>query len=77
MLFIYRFAINFIFLISPIIIIYRIIKNKEDSKRFAEKIRHHLNANETKIAFTKIREAFEGRYSKSVEKENMIAAEDK
>ncbi len=38
MLFIYRLAINFIFLISPIIIIYRIIKNKEDPKRFIEKI---------------------------------------
>jgi len=38
MLFIYRLAINFIFLISPIIIIYRIIKNKEDPKRFLEKI---------------------------------------
>ena len=38
MLFIYRLSINFIFLISPIIIIYRIIKNKEDPKRFLEKI---------------------------------------
>jgi len=38
MLFIYRLTINFIFLISPIIIIYRIIKNKEDPKRFLEKI---------------------------------------
>jgi len=38
MLFIYRLAINFIFLISPIIIIYRIIKKKEDPKRFLEKI---------------------------------------
>ena len=38
MLFIYRLTINFIFLISPIIIIYRIIKNKEDPERFLEKI---------------------------------------
>ena len=38
MLFFYRLAINFIFLISPIIIIYRIFKKKEDSKRFLEKI---------------------------------------
>ena len=38
MLFFYRIAVNFIFLISPIIIIYRIFKNKEDPKRFLEKI---------------------------------------
>ena len=38
MLFFYRLAINFIFLISPIIIIYRILKKKEDPKRFLEKI---------------------------------------
>jgi 3-deoxy-D-manno-octulosonic-acid transferase len=38
MLFFYRLAINFIFLISPIIIIYRIFKKKEDPKRFLEKI---------------------------------------
>ena len=38
MLFFYRLAINFIFLISPIIIIYRIFKNKEDPIRFLEKI---------------------------------------
>jgi len=38
MLFFYRVAINFIFLISPIIIIYRIFKKKEDPKRFLEKI---------------------------------------
>ena len=38
MLFFYRLIINFIFLISPIIIIYRIFKNKEDPKRFLEKI---------------------------------------
>ena len=38
MLFFYRLTINFIFLISPIIIIYRIFKKKEDPKRFLEKI---------------------------------------
>tara|TARA_B100000470_G_C19775274_1_gene385012 strand:+ start:72 stop:1316 length:1245 start_codon:yes stop_codon:yes gene_type:complete len=38
MLLIYRFTINFIFFISPIIIIYRIFKKKEDPKRFLEKI---------------------------------------
>ena len=38
MLFFYRIAVNFIFLISPIIIIYRIFRNKEDPKRFLEKI---------------------------------------
>ena len=37
MLFIYRIAINIILLISPLIIIYRIIKKKEDPKRFLEK----------------------------------------
>ena len=38
MLFFYRIVVNLIFLISPIIIIYRIFKNKEDPKRFLEKI---------------------------------------
>ena len=38
MLFFYRIVVNFIFLISPIIIIYRIFRNKEDPKRFLEKI---------------------------------------
>ena len=38
MLFFYRLVTNFIFIISPIIIIYRIFKNKEDPKRFLEKI---------------------------------------
>jgi len=37
MLQIYRFLINFIFLLSPIILIFRLIKNKEDIKRFKEK----------------------------------------
>ena len=37
MLFLYRILINFIFLISPAIIIYRLIRKKEDIKRFKEK----------------------------------------
>ena len=37
MLFLYRILINFTLLISPIIIIFRIIKNKEHPKRFLEK----------------------------------------
>ena len=37
MFFIYRFLINIIFLISPIIIILRLIKKKEDIRRFKEK----------------------------------------
>jgi 3-deoxy-D-manno-octulosonic-acid transferase len=38
MLGLYRALINFIFLISPLIIIVRIFKKKEDKKRFIEKI---------------------------------------
>ena len=38
MLFFYRLVLNFIFIISPIIIIYRIFKKKEDPVRFVEKI---------------------------------------
>ena len=38
MLFFYRLVANFILIISPIIIIYRIFKKKEDPKRFLEKI---------------------------------------
>ncbi len=34
---IYRFLINFIFLLSPIIILLRLLKNKEDLTRFKEK----------------------------------------
>ena len=48
MLYIYRLAINLIFLISPIIITYRILKKKEDPKRFLEKIgkfKKNLNNN--------------------------------
>ena len=37
MLFIYRIIINLIALISPIIILLRLIKKKEDPKRFKEK----------------------------------------
>ena len=35
---IYRVLINFILLISPVILIYRILKKKEDYKRCLEKI---------------------------------------
>ena len=37
MYFIYRFLINIIFILSPIIIIVRLLKKKEDIKRFKEK----------------------------------------
>ena len=37
MIFIYRIFINIIFLFSPFIILFRIIKKKESSKRFLEK----------------------------------------
>ena len=37
MLIIYRLLINFLFLLSPFIIIFRLIKKKEDKKRFKEK----------------------------------------
>ena len=37
MLFLYRILINIIFLLSPIIIVYRLIQGKEDIKRFKEK----------------------------------------
>ena len=36
-LIIYRFLINFIFLISPLIILFRLFKKKEDILRFKEK----------------------------------------
>ena len=38
MLFIYRILINTILLVSPIILILRLIKKKEDPKRFKEKL---------------------------------------
>ena len=38
MFFIYKFLINLVFLFSPIIIIFRIFKSKEDMLRFREKI---------------------------------------
>ena len=37
MVFIYQIAISLIVSISPLIILFRIIKNKEDPKRFKEK----------------------------------------
>eukprot|EP00943_MAST-04B_sp_MAST-4B-sp1_P006477 g6477.t1 len=45
----------------------------EYARQFAENMIHHFNANEPKIALTKIREAFEGTYNKKVEQESMIA----
>ena len=38
MLFIYRLIINIIFLISPFIVFFRILKKKEDPNRFIEKL---------------------------------------
>ena len=37
MLYIYRVLINFIFVLSPIIVLARLLKKKEDFKRFKEK----------------------------------------
>ena len=37
MFFLYQIIVSALLLISPVIIIYRILKNKEDSKRFIEK----------------------------------------
>ena len=37
MLFVYRVMINIILFISPLIIFFRLLKKKEDSKRFKEK----------------------------------------
>ena len=37
MLIIYRFLINLIFLLSPLILIFRLLKKKEDVRRFKEK----------------------------------------
>jgi 3-deoxy-D-manno-octulosonic-acid transferase len=37
MLFVYRILINLILLISPLIIVFRLLKKKEDYKRFKEK----------------------------------------
>ena len=42
------------------------------AKRFADKMQHHMNARESKTALDKIREAFEGRYSKHAKKEKMV-----
>ena len=38
MLFIYRVLINIILIFSPLILIFRLIKKKEDPKRFMEKL---------------------------------------
>ena len=38
MLFVYRFLINLIFILSPIIFVIRFLKKKEDPLRFKEKI---------------------------------------
>ena len=38
MFFIYKFLINIVFFFSPLILIIRLIKKKEDPKRFKEKI---------------------------------------
>jgi len=38
MLFVYRILINLLLVLSPIIIVFRIINNKEHPKRFLEKI---------------------------------------
>ena len=37
MFFVYQLLLSLIFLISPIIILFRILKGKEDKKRFTEK----------------------------------------
>jgi len=47
MLIVYRFLINLVFLLSPLIIIYRLIEKKEDVVRFKEKLGFF---NEKKIA---------------------------
>ena len=37
MIFLYRVLINIVFILSPLIILFRLIKRKEDLKRFKEK----------------------------------------
>ena len=37
MLFVYRVLINLIFILSPVLIIFRVFQKKEDLKRFKEK----------------------------------------
>ena len=37
LIYLYRFLINIVFILSPIIIILRLVKRKEDFKRFKEK----------------------------------------
>ena len=46
MIFIYRFLINIIFVLSPIIIIFRLIKRKEHPIRFKEKFLNNRPVNE-------------------------------
>ena len=43
MLFLYQIIISFLLIISPLIIAFRIIKNKEDKKRFIEKFSFSTN----------------------------------
>ena len=45
MYFIYSILINILFLISPIIFIFRVLKKKEDLKRFQEKYCIYKNKN--------------------------------
>ena len=45
MIFFYRIFINLIFLLSPLIILLRLLKKKEDPKRFKEKIGFFKNNN--------------------------------
>ena len=49
MFFIYKFLINIVFFFSPLILVIRLIKEKEDPKRFREKIgffsKKRLNGN--------------------------------
>ena len=37
LIYLYRFLINIVFILSPILIILRLVKRKEDFKRFKEK----------------------------------------
>ncbi len=43
MIFVYRILINIVLILSPIIILIRILKNKEDKKRFKEKLGFFTN----------------------------------
>ena len=50
MYFIYRFLINIIFILSPIIIIVRLLKKKEDIKTIDEFEKHVEEVNKNAIA---------------------------